>query len=54
MTKEDIYKYIRDLSRSQGYYGRLLNAIEEDESILIHLEEQGFSDPVDMILYLEC
>lgn len=53
MTREEIYDCIRGLSRSQGYYGRLLNAINEDEGILDHLEEQKFSDPVDMIMYLE-
>lgn len=53
MTREEILENIKMLARSQGYYGRLLRAIEEDESILDRLEEQNFNDVVDMVLFLE-
>ena len=53
MTREWILGAIKDLAKSQGYYGRLLRAIEEDETILDTLEEQNFNDVVDMGLYLE-
>ena len=53
MTREEILEAIKDLAKSQGYYGRLLRAIEEDETILDTLEEQNFNDVVDMVLYLE-
>ena len=48
MTREEILEAIKDLAKSQGYYGRLLRAIEEDETILDTLEEQNFNDVVDM------
>ena len=58
MSREDILKTFRDLAQSQGYYGRLLEAIEkyedEGDALLTHLEEQNFSDPVDLIMYVEC
>ena len=52
MTREEILENVKMLARSQGYYGRLLRAIE-DETILDTLEEQNFNDVVDMVLYLE-
>ena len=53
MTREEILENIKMLSKSQGYYGRLLREIEEDETILDTLEEQNFNDVVDMVLFLE-
>lgn len=53
MNKEQILNEIKTLSKSQGRYGRLLYAIEEDESILDMLEQQNFNDVVDMILFFE-
>lgn len=44
MTREEILEAIKDLAKSQGYYGRLLRAIEEDGTILDTLEEQNFND----------
>ena len=32
MTREEILEAIKDLAKSQGYYGRLLRAIEEGET----------------------
>lgn len=60
MNKNDILNVIIDLSYSQGFYGRLLRVIREEEtelgysSILDELESQNFNDSLDMILYLEC
>ena len=53
MTREEILENIKMLAKSQGYYGRLLREIEEDETILDTLEGQNFNDVVDMVLFLE-
>ena len=53
MTKEAIKKNIASLAQSQGFYGRLLNQIEDDEAVLDYLYEQsvqeGWKDAVDMV-----
>lgn len=58
MTKKDIKENISMLAQSQGFYGRLLNQIEEDEEVLDYLYEQsvqeGWKDAVDMVLAIEC
>lgn len=58
MTKQAIKENISMLAQSQGFYGRLLNQIEEDESVLDYLYEQsvqeGWKDAVDMVLAIEC
>lgn len=57
MTKQDIKENISMLAKSQGFYGRLLNQIEEDETVLDYLHEQsiqeGWKDAVDMVLSIE-
>ena len=57
MTKEAIKQNIANLAKSQGFYGRLLNQIEEDEAVLDYLYEQsvkdGWKDAVDMVLAIE-
>ena len=57
MTKETIKKNIANLAQSQGFYGRLLNQIEEDEEVLDYLYEQsvqeGWKDAVDMVISIE-
>ena len=53
MKKNEILDFIKSMAKSQGFYGGLLNAINEDNSILDTLEEQNFKDPIDMIIYLE-
>lgn len=57
MTKQDIKNNIANLAKSQGFYGRLLNQIEEDEAVLDYLYEQsvkdGWKDAVDMVLAIE-
>jgi hypothetical protein len=58
MTKEAIKKNIATLAKSQGFYGRLLNQIEDDEAVLDYLHEksiqEGWKDAVDMVLAIEC
>lgn len=51
MNANDILTTIKALARSQGSYGRLLTTITEEQ--LTYLEQQQFSDPVDLILFLE-
>lgn len=57
MTKKDIKKNISMLAQSQGFYGRLLNQIEEDEAVLDYLYvqsvQEGWKDAVDMVLSIE-
>lgn len=54
MNKEQILEVIKQLSYSQGFYGRLLREIIANPSILDELEAQNFSDDIDLIMYLEC
>lgn len=57
MTKKDIKENISMLAQSQGFYGRVLNQIEDDEAVLDYLYEQsvqeGWKDAVDMVLSIE-
>jgi hypothetical protein len=53
MSKEEILSAIRTLAMSQGFYGRLLEAIEENEEILDDLVAQNFGDVVDLVMYIE-
>ena len=62
MKMNEILSVIRSLARSQGLYGRILEAIEnlrdygdpEDYDDLVSaLEAQNFTDPVDVVLYFE-
>jgi hypothetical protein len=53
MSKEEILSVIRTLAMSQGFYGRLLEAIEENEEILDDLVAQNFGDVVDLVMYIE-
>lgn len=53
MDRGEILENIRMLAKSQGFYGGILRAIEEDDSILDTLEEQNFKDVIDLVLYLE-
>lgn len=53
MNREQIKQAIEQLAKSQGFYCRLLEDIENDGSILDKLEEQHFNDVVDLILFLE-
>ena len=58
MKKEEILNNIKMLANQQGFYGRILNTLEEtDESernnVLQLLEEPNFQDVIDMVIYLE-
>ena len=57
MTKQDIKNNITMLAKSQGFYGRLLTQIEEDEAVLDYLHEksiqEGWKDAVDMVISIE-
>ena len=58
MNREQILDTFRDLAKSQGFYGRLLANIslldeETRDAFLSDLENQNFSDAVDLVMYLE-
>ncbi len=61
MKIEQILEIILDLSRSQGFYGRLyeeLITLKEEctpawNVVVETLEAQDFKEPLDLILYLE-
>ena len=57
MNKEQILDAIRSLAASQGFYGRLYNALtdgsEQADKFLATMEEQNFGDVVDMVMWLE-
>lgn len=54
MTAEEIMDAIKALAQSQGFYGRLLMDIHDNEEILDYLVEQNFKNVVEMIMFLEC
>lgn len=61
MKMKQILLEIRNLSYSQGFYGRLLRSLlelkdndpDEYEEVKNQLEGQNFQDVVDMVLYFE-
>ena len=53
MNKEQILDVIKSLAMSQGFYGRLLEHINEEPTYLNFLEKQNFEDAIDFILYME-
>lgn len=58
---DDVFDVIYSLSHSQGFYGRLLRALEElrneDEdtwnNFVTEIESQEFTSPLDVVLYFE-
>lgn len=54
MNEMQIMEAIKGLARCQGFYGRLLQAIENDYDILELLVAQNFKDTLEMVLFLEC
>jgi len=62
MKMQEILNTIKELARSQGFYGRLLESIlelrrydpEGYEDLVEELEKQNFQDKLDLILFLEC
>ena len=53
MNRPEIRQAIRQLACSQGFYCRVLEAIDENPTILDELEKQNFKDTIDLVLYLE-
>ena len=54
MSRDQILSTVKSLARSQGLYGRLLEAINEDPRILDNLAEHNFKDEVDFVMFFEC
>ena len=54
MDRDDILKAVEMFAHSQGFYGRLLMELRENEDFLDYLVEQNFSNTVEMIRFLEC
>ncbi len=62
MKMNEILENIKMLACSQGFYGRLYNAIielkENDENAYndfkAKLEEKNFKDTLDLVMYFEC
>ena len=61
LKRNDILEIFKDFSKSQGFYGRLLNNLndlkENDpntyEKYMKNLEDHEFKDVVDLVLYIE-
>lgn len=56
MSKQQVLGIIEELAHSQGFYGRLLEQLNNDENMLNILCEhaKGFKDELDLIFFLEC
>mgnify|MGYP003295099432 CR=1 FL=1 len=53
MKKEEILNNIKELSKSQGFYGRLYEQLLDNNEALEYLESQNFKDILDLIMFLE-
>ena len=57
MNRQEILNAVKSLAMSQGFYGRLYNALtdgtEEAESVLQEMVDQNFKDSVDMVMWIE-
>lgn len=53
MKKEEILNNIKELSKSQGFYGRLYEQVLDNDEALEYLESQNFKDVLDLIMFLE-
>ena len=57
MNEQEILSAVKDLSKSQGLYGRLyeyLTGCDEGAEYLSELASKKFKSPVDLVLYIEC
>lgn len=60
-TVDQVIEVIEMLSHSQGYYGRLLNEVmyikendpERFDDFKFIIESQGFTNPVDVVMFFE-
>ena len=57
MNREQILSAIKDLAKTQGFYGRLYEFLtsgtDKAKAALSILEVQHFGDAVDLVLYIE-
>lgn len=57
LSYDDLRNIIKDLAKSQGFYGRLNHDLETSQYLRTHLQrlarEKKFKDAVDFIMYLE-
>lgn len=58
LDRNDIMSLFKSLARSQGFYGRLVRAINEAdeesrEEFWQNLESRKFTDIVEVIIYIE-
>ena len=57
LTKDAILALIKSLAMSKGFYGRLLNALNENpeqgDEWLQQMEDMHFRSDIDFIMYLE-
>lgn len=58
MKYDEIMELIKSLAKSQGFYGRFLEAIneaskEQRQEFKNIVEKQNFNDAVDFILWIE-
>lgn len=58
MSAKDVINVIRDLSYSQGFYGRLLRDIkdlnaDDFREFCRVMEEQNFTDALDVVMFFE-
>ena len=57
MNRQEILNAVKSLAMSQGFYGRLYNALtngtEEAEAVLQEMVSQNFKDSVDMVMWIE-
>ena len=58
MNRQEILSSIRNLSMSQGLYGKLyqflIGGSDDAEKYIAELERQNFNDAVDLVMYIEC
>lgn len=51
MNRNEILDLVKSLAKSQGFYSRLLEELNNEK--LDYLEQQNFKDPIDFILFIE-
>lgn len=59
MGMNEIMGVLESLARSQGFYARIIDAINglcEDDYIIVkhELEDRKFKDVIDVVMYFEC
>lgn len=53
MNKQEIMNAIKELSYSQGFYGRIYEHLKEDNEWLEYLASENFKDIVELVMFLE-